>query len=274
MATILGCAHTRPGSSTAVEPPLRYSFETTASATTALQEPDGTEIVASFGEPVRRRWTGDIEQSPARRFRDGSQGDLLRFLQVEVQHGDSAPEHSELSGKALELRTFASREILAIDLLDHLLGPSQGADLMLALWPALSPRVPDLKPGEQVRQRSNLPFTLANGMGSPISLDLEWSLDPAQPCEAGSCWRLTYEGPVRGRGLDRNDLWHARYQFDGQARGELWLNELDNRIVASSLDLEFDLTTTLSDPATQQPQALLLQHQRQHASIRVVGDEP
>jgi hypothetical protein len=250
--------------------PLRYEFEISNGIETQLLEPDGTSLPAPYLQPAELSWSGTLEQSVSRRFRDGSQGDRVRFIEVSRRSGAAPPQPSELSGKSVELRSFNSREILSISLLDRLVGEPRQADLSLALWPALSPQVPEIEPGERVEQRSNLPFMLDSGMGMPISLDLTWSVEGPLPCEAGSCWRFLYEGPVHGRGRDRSERWLARYQLSGNAQGELWLRKADNGIHSSVLELDFELRTTIADPATQVPRGLIVQHHRQRSTLREV----
>ncbi len=251
---------------------LRYDFELVSIVETTLEAPHGSEPVAIHAQPQRSAWSGRIEQSAERRFRDGSQGDRVRFLDVSLERGDAAPVPSSLSGLFAELRSFDDRQILAIGNLDELIGPDRHADLMLALWPALSPNTPELEPGQRARHRSNLPFMLASGMGMPISLDLEWELTGAVPCGDAECWQLRCEGPVGGRGLDRNDAWHARYRLSGQASGELLLGQLDNAVVDSQLTLELEIETILSDPDTQVPHASIRQNHVQRAVVRSAQD--
>lgn len=270
----LGCAHRTSTSGDEDEPPLSYAFEAHSTVESSLLAPDGSELAASLGDPMATRWSGELQQRPFRRFRDGSQGDWVQFLEVTIQHGDQPPAASGLSGLSVEVRSFSNREILAIDLLDHLVGGDRAADLMLPLWPALSPRVPELEPGQTVGSRTSLPFMLASGMGAPIALDLDWSLDGPEPCGTQSCWHLVYEGPVKARGLERSERWHARYRMEGQASGELWLLVDDNSIVDSQLELDLTIRTTLSDPATQVPRAILKQQHRQHARVRAAGAQP
>jgi hypothetical protein len=268
---MLGCAHTGASSSDEPEAPLRYGFKAHSAVSSSLYAPDGSELAAGLGPELHTRWSGQLEQRPTRRFKDGSQGDQVQFLEVSMQRGDQPPFVSELSGLSVELRSFTNREVLEIDLLDHLVGGDRAADLMLPLWPALSPRVPDLDPGQSVRSRSNLPFMLASGMGAPIALDLHWTLEGPQPCGDLSCWHLVYEGPVMARGLERTERWHARYRMEGQASGELWLRVDDNSILDSQLTLDLTIRTTLSDPATQVPTAVLKQQHRQQARVRAAG---
>ena len=268
-----GCAH-RPGRAAGQpEQPTAYNFELVNIIETTLLDVDGTEY-AQLDAPTKLHWRGSLEQAPVRRFRDGSQGDRVRFGGVTMSEAGRPAQPSELSGLSVELRGFENREILAIDLLEHLVGQPRSADLMLALWPALSPRIPTLEPGQTVRERSNLPFMLDNGMGTPLALELDWTLDGPVSCAAGSCWRLSCTGPVRSRGLDRSELWYARYRISGQARGELLMTTQDNAIVRSELELEIELTTTLSDPATQLPRGVILQVQHQHATLERLAGAP
>ncbi len=262
----VGCAHAPRVPADGAEIEQAYVFELTNTIQTTLLELDGSEY-ATLGDPVDLTWTGQVRQAPVRRFRDGSQGDRVRFLDVTMRQGDAPPQPSELSGLSAELRGFQNREVLAIDLLDEISGKDRWADLMLSLWPALSPRIPDLEPGQSGRERSNLPYMLESGMGMPVVLDLDWTLSGPVPCGSASCWQLDYHGPVRGRGLDRAERWHARYRVSGQAQGTLLLAVTDNAIIDSRLELELELLTTFSDPATQAPRGMVRQVQHQRAQV-------
>ncbi len=262
-----GCAHTGAYSTDDASAPLHYTFTAANTVVTSLREPDGQEVYAGSVPSVSLRWDGTIVQTPTRRFRDGSQGDRVRLLDVSFAVDSRSPLPSELSGLSVELRSFGDREILAIEQFDHLVGWPRGADLAVALWPALSPEVPELDLGEPARQRSNLPLMLGTGMGIPVALDLHWTLVGTTPCGASTCWQLDYEGPVSGRGLERGETSIARYRLSGTAMGTLLLAEADNAIVDSSLKLDLQLFTTISDPHTGVPRGVIEQRHQQHAQI-------
>jgi len=262
-----GCVHQGATSQTAADNTLRYAFSVTATTGCTLRDPDGTEPATSTGPAGKLAWSGTIQQVPTRRFRDGSQGAQIRFGDVSLSQGDGQTVPSDLSGLSVELRSFGDRDILAIDQLEHLVGEGLWGDQMLALWPALSPSVPELEPGETTRRRSSLPFTLDSGMGMPIAFDLDWSLEGPVACGQTSCWQLRYAGPASGRGLERTESWLTKYRLSGQASGALLLAVEDHTIVESELTLALELETDLFDPATQTPRGSILMDLHQHAIL-------
>ncbi len=237
---------------------------------TRLFAPDGAELDSPWPEPIERSWHGILERSIARRFRDGSEGDLIRFLSMTSGDGPTA-----LEGASLELRTFPNREVLALDLLEHAVGTHREADLLLPLWTALSPRLPDLEPGQTVRQRSNLPFMVDSARGVILQLDLTWSLEGPQPCpDQGECWYFTYTGPLEGRGLDRFDEHGFHYRLSGQVEGQVWVRTDTHAIVRSSYDWDLEVKATVSEGARTHPTAVVLQHQQHHGALSAKGGLP
>jgi hypothetical protein len=266
--------HTGPRSSADPVEPLRYDFELSTRIETTLFGLDGEALDGPHPPPSTMRFEGQLEQSPARRFRDGSQGDRLRFIDVTLAQDGAEASPSDLSGLSVELRSFGDREILEIDNLDYIIGPGRHGDLLLGLWPALSPFVPDLEPGESTRQRSNLPFVLSDGMGMPVALDLDWTLAGAEACGADSCWRLVYRGPVQGKGRERNDRWLARFRLSGEAQGSLLVGQQDHGVRHSVIELELELLTILADPASQAPRGSIQQTWTQQVEITAEGTAP
>jgi len=269
-----GCLHQGATGQPAAEDSLHYTFDLTATTSSALRGPDGTEPTTSAGPAGQLVWSGTIQQAPTRRFRDGSQGAQIRFGEVSLSQGDGQAAPSDLSGLAVELRSFGNRDILAIDQLEHLVGEGLWGDQMLALWPALSPSVPELEPGESTRRRSSLPFTLEDGMGIPIALDLDWSLEGPVACGQVACWQLRYAGTASGRGLERTESWLARYRLSGQASGTLLMAVEDHTIVDSELTLALELEAKLFDPATQTPRGGILMDLHQHAKLTRIQEAP
>ncbi len=267
-----GCLHPRATAPTTA--PLAFEFACETVIESELHDASGEPLTPLVLPRAELGWTGRIAQSPSRRFRDGSQGDLVRFGEVLLERradGETTVERSAVSGLGVELRTFESREILAISQLDPIVGEPLWADLMMALWPALSPRVPELEPGDTRRQRTGLPFMLDSGMGAPLAMDLSWSLEGPVPCAEGSCWHFTYQGPVSGRGADRSDQWHARYQLEGNASGDLLLHTADNSISHSALELELTWTASIADPASGRARGRAVQRQQQRCSLQPTG---
>ncbi len=274
LALAAGCAHKLPQLGTELVTTQRYGFELSTDIETALFGLDGEPLDQPAPPPTSLRWEGRLEQSAARRFRDGSQGDRVRFLEVTLDEAGAGPAPSDLSGLSVELRSFGDREILAIDSLDRIVGPGRQGDLMLGLWPALSPSAPELEPGQRVRHRGNLPFMLDNGMGIPLVLELDWTLEGEEACGPHRCWRLSFEGPVRGKGLDRSERWHARYRASGSASGAVLMEKEGLGLQRSELRLELELTTILSDPASQAPRGSIRQTWHQQVELHREEEAP
>ncbi len=265
-----GCAHVGSRNDATEGATVSHHFDLWSRFETRMFEPDGNELPSPWAEPFQRHWAGTLERAPARSFRDGSLGDRVTFEGV-ARNG----EPIDLGGISIELRSFGNGEILALDALEHAVGTGRDADLMIPLWPALSPRLPEIEPGETTRQRSNLPFLLEDGQGMIVGLDLEWSLEEPQPCpDHGSCWHFGYRGPATGRGLDRGPDYTAHYRLTGQASGDVWVRTEDIAIARSTFTWEFDVkaTTSLADGSS--PTTVVLQHQHHRGYLAPEGSSP
>lgn len=127
-------------------PADRYTVVVGVSVTT---EPAG--IVPAFG----RTWSFDVVTRWARDFRDGSRGRYVRFERAQTwperaviplpSRPDLAWGASPLQGAWLELRTFDSGEILAVEPLEGHVGREAGSlEALDLVWAALSPAPPDV----------------------------------------------------------------------------------------------------------------------------------
>ncbi len=232
----------------ATPPGLRYAF--------AVRDSIRSEVLDTSGAPVSvpglatetLGWDGELELSAARTFRDDSLGWLVRLGSVHASaEGGRPPE--DPSGLSLELRAFRSREILAVDLLDHLVGGPRHADLLLPLLVLLSPAVPEVAVGVTAPRRMNLPMLPEPGRGIRTAWDLSWTRLEDERDAGGHCLAFRWSGPVHGQGNDGGEDWAARYRVSGTASGETCLGVEDFHPVRGSLSWEVSLDVLFAESA-------------------------
>ncbi len=232
------------------------------------------------GADGSRSWTGELSRQPARRFRDGSLGDRLRFGEV-----STAPQELEaaslvssaLTGLSVELRTFPSGEMLDIDLLSHLAGAPRHGDLLLPLFAACSPQIPSLDPGQIREQKTNLPFMVDSRHGARAVADISWELLELTTLTQGEeAWHFSYSGPLRGKGLDGTERWSAHYQLEGEISGEAWLSASDHQLLRNEFDWSWTITASIQPAVTdepgQHPGGRVVQHQHHHGLLSRSGE--
>jgi hypothetical protein len=208
-----------------------YAFQLDARFSTQAVEdgqPAPLLVQAGTGELHLR---GELRRTPTRTFRDGSRGWMVRFEDVEQAASLDGPWiEAGLSGRSVELRTFSSGEILAIRDVEHVAGPGRYGDVVDVLFPALSPVVPDLEPGDQAWRRSAWPLVIGSKRAWQNALVATWT---HQGREAGQVL-LSYAGGLEGKGQDaRVD---ARLTQSGTASGEMRLRAADLRLLQHELD--------------------------------------
>ncbi len=280
------CAHTqrqadagRRQAEAPAGPQLAYAFQLESQYSTELRDSQGQRSPLPGVQPEHRSWSGTISSKPARRFRDGSEGHLLRFQDVVVREGaaggDLPAQPSPLSGRSAELRRFPSREILDIGLLEHLSDAEARGDLLLPLWAAISPVIPSLKPGRSSPQRANLPFKPERNRGARLVLDLDWTLLGEVELEDGTgAHHFSYQGAISGRGQDGAADWIALYDFTGSAQGELWLRSADYAVARNHFQWALDVEARFkgsSASALTGDEAAVLQRQASQGTLSLVG---
>ena len=107
-------------------PTYLYAFELTGDFSTSARGPGGQPLPEAEGLPDRQlRLRGEVEIHYARGFRDGSEGHLVRFHEVQRAEGEGPWEESSLGGRSVELRVFDGGEILDAYELEHISGPGR-----------------------------------------------------------------------------------------------------------------------------------------------------
>ncbi|MBN1336286.1 MAG: hypothetical protein JXB39_10020 [Deltaproteobacteria bacterium] len=240
---VLGSGCARPASSPGLDPPasrssgLRYAFDVRDEIRTEVLGPDGTPVEVPGLAAEVLAWEGDLHLEYRRAFPDDSLGWLVQFGSVQATvdglHGESS---GDLGGLSMELRSFRSREILAVDLLDHLSGAPRHGDLLVPLLLALSPAVPEIPVGASAPRRVHLPILPEVGRGVRTAWDLTWSrLEDAPIADGGRCIVFHWNGPVEGEGGDGGPGWAARYRISGTATGDTCLGTQDYQVVSGSI---------------------------------------
>ena len=225
---LTGCPKNLGGSPKAAS---LYAFELHGSFSTQATEGDEPlpELVqAGTGELHLR---GQLRRTPSRVFRDGSRGWLLRFEDVQQAASAEGPWiEAGLSGRSVEMRGFPNGEILAIDDVEHIAGPERHGEVFDLLFPAVSPVVPEIDPGESSWRRNSWPMVVSNNRAWQNSLVASWT---HQGREAGVL-QLSYEGKLEGKGKDGR--LEMKSEQSGQASGELRMRASDLKVLQHELD--------------------------------------
>ncbi|MCB9793261.1 MAG: hypothetical protein H6741_11085 [Alphaproteobacteria bacterium] len=237
----LACVPTTGVSSLNPEHGFVYRFEVTGTFTTEALDASGQPLAAAAAlEEARLSLRGALEQRRARSFRDGSEGHLVTFLEVEASQdgGEWAPW--ALGGRSLELRTFPTGEILDLYELEHVAGPGRHADLFDLLYPVLSPVVPRVTRGEEAWRRASWPFSVSRDRQLRTMLNASYRNEEILNLPQGRSARLPYTGTMEGKGQDSEGP--ARLSLEGEASGEVFMRLNDARMV----DHSFTWTQRLS----------------------------
>ncbi|HJN73621.1 MAG TPA: hypothetical protein QGF58_06770 [Myxococcota bacterium] len=170
-----------------------------------------------------------------RAFRDGSEGDMLRFESLEHAPSAEGPwVRSELSGMSVELRVFDTGEILAVRDAEHLAGAPRHGEVFDVLLPALSPVVPAVRPGDESWRRTSWPFEVGYQRGWRNNLTALWKNEGIEDVELGRSAHLSYAGQLEGEGSDAR--MEAEVTIGGEVAGEVWMRTSDARLVRHELD--------------------------------------
>jgi len=277
---VAGCAHPPLAGAgpTAPPPGIRYAF--------TVRDEIRSEVLDAAGRPVAvpglgteaLAWEGELDLGFGRSFPDDSVGWLVRLGTVRASvDGVPVQASADPSGLSLELRAFPSREILAVDLLDHLVGAPRHGDLLLPLLLALSPAVPEVPVGSRASRRVNLPILPEPGRGVRTAWDLAWIRLEDAPREDGRCIAFRWTGPMEGRGGDGGDGWAARYEVAGTASGETCLGREDFHPVSGFLDWDATITTTFgvaTGAGSYQARGVLRQHHAWSGRVSRTGGVP
>jgi hypothetical protein len=182
---------------------------------------------------------GAAERSWTRAFRDGSNGYLIRWVGLQEATQEDGPwAPSPLSGRSVELRTFADGELLQIREVDHVAGAPRHGDSLDVLYPLLSPVVPNLAVGQTGRRRSGWPFVVSRSASWRNDLEADWTLVDSTDGVA----HVTYTGVLSGTGYDRRH--GMEVVVSGTATGEVWMREGDAVPLRHTFEWERQVTAT------------------------------
>lgn len=189
---------------------------------------------------------GAAERSWTREFRDGSNGYLIRWVGLKEATQEDGPwAPSPLSGRSVELRTFADGELLQIREVDHVSGAPRHGDSLDVLYPLLSPVVPSLNEGQTGRRRSGWPFVVSRSTSLRNDLEADWTLVERVDGVA----HLTYTGALSGSGFDRRHAMEA--VVTGTAAGEIWVRESDAVPLRHRFEWVREVTATYGNTGAQ-----------------------
>ncbi len=205
----------------------------------------GLSAAEGFGLPAWS-WTarGEAVLGWSRTFRDGTVGHAVRFEGMVDDAG--APVWNDA---VVELRSFPSGEIVAIEGLAPWTGTAGHLELADLLWPAFSPRVPDAPRGEAVTGTAAWPVLFPTGPGPRLRMEGSWTLrDP----------EVVWGGALSGES--------ARVRVDGRVDGRY--TRTDGRVTAAQVDSARTVTTQWAAGA-QQVQAVATS-----VSLTLLGEVP
>ncbi|MFZ5475219.1 MAG: hypothetical protein ACOZNI_00465 [Myxococcota bacterium] len=224
----------------------RYRLEVSVATVT-----EGPAEVA----PFTWRLEGDVLASWTRSFRDGSIGRLVRLegITAKVERdGVASPAPAGLDGAFFELRAFPEGEVLKVGPLAPWAGGTAHVEVLDLLWPALSPAIPPLDPGESAPKTTSWPTALGSVAPVRNRLDTTWSLAGKGAGEA----TLRYVGRQTVGILGEGDV-----------EGEVELDTRTPRLLSHAL-------TARRAVRTQWPAGSVLQRQDLRLSLRFVGTAP
>lgn len=192
-----------------------YTLSVQADVTTTGL-PDSVPSVPRFTYALR----ADLRVQWARSFRDGSIGRLVQFDAAEAtvaRDGAPASVAAPLVGAWLELRTFDTGEVLSVGPLAPWAGTGGHLDALDVIWPALSPRIPELREGSTERHVGTVPTALTGGPRVRTTYTLDWTQDPAR--EGAATYRSTGDARAKGDTVDVTAAVRGRVVVDtGAAR--------------------------------------------------------
>jgi len=237
-----------------------YSFEVGATFTT-----DEATLGAR-----RMQWSGSLERSLARVFRDGSVGWRIHLPEVLLRQNEES-SRSALTGKAFELRRFPMGEVLRLSGFEHLVGEGRDGELLAPLWWGLSPLPPALKRGRSAMRGSTFPLLVNEAAGIRFQSTLEWThlgRERVPDLDRKRLIRLGYEGTVRPTGREASFL--LPIELSGTVSGQLWLRPHTLEVIRHQVDWTLTYTAPPDGSFEWQThrQALSLSMERSHERAR------
>jgi hypothetical protein len=232
-ATSGGCAARQRsgGAEASVAAPQRFRIDLTLDVRSVVEGTASHPWTAAPDERTALELT--VETSASRTFRDGSEGTLVRV--TAARHGADAEaglEAMELGGRSFELRVFEGREILAADLVEHLVGPARQLDVYDLLLPVLSPFPPPLDVGQSAARAMRWPLVVAPDRYVRGTVAATWTNVGLVEVEASPAWRLDYQGPWTGKLRDGR----AQGAVKGTASGSVWIDAASGALARHDFD--------------------------------------
>ncbi len=247
---------------------FQYSFHTEHHLSTVFIDPPppatGEEGTRKATEASLQSWSlvldGQLTQSLARVFRDGTWGQLVRITAARGEEngprGAIPIEAEGLVGKSVVVRGWPSGETLEMAGYAQLGGAGRLGEVWFDLFPQLTVRLPRTLPqpgSPPPEEPSN--YTLRAEFTSQAAVEQAWSLKwtgaTQAPCPEGECLSLTYQGTIVE--VDKNDRPDRKVDASGTGtvEGTLLLASLTHRLIRHEyrVKLTRELTTFGLPPA-------------------------
>lgn len=239
---------------------LRYSFQTEHRISTELGAVPA-DVAGDPGLPALREglseWTfvlgGELEQSLARIFRDGTWGQVIRVARVEGgQRGPAGLVPLEPEGllrKSVVVRGWRSGEAFELAGFQHMSGIGRMVELWADVFTQLTIRLPRRLPageGAETEEPASmsLRIPLADGAHLERSWTIRWRSATTQPCDAGTCMALAYSARIAETGRSPRPDRRLDVRGAGTVEGTVVLDPA-SRLVSHEYRTELtrDLTT-------------------------------
>jgi hypothetical protein len=180
-----------------------------------------------------------LHWEPSRQFRDGSFGRLVEFDDAEMsvrRDGKSITIPVELTGRAVELRTFPNGEILDVSWISRVSGIGRSMDVFDVVFSALSPSPPSLKEKQSLKRRIMFPYRDANRLRWDHSVNAVWSHEGEAQLGDLTVNQIAYEGPWQTEGMTRGAAPRTKYHAVGTAEGRVLYDEKSSEMVHHQFD--------------------------------------
>ncbi len=169
--------------------------------------------------------------TPVRRFRDGSVGQLFEIEDGAMELDGEPYTDLELTGRAIELRTFPDGEILMLGWGSKLAGPQRFMDAFEVVFPGISPAPPSLEPGQVAKRRIIWPHVSTRKLRWDSAVNATWRNEGSEEVADTTAWRIGYSGPWRIHGGRRAGADRLKVSASGATKGEVWFDAEDGGLV-------------------------------------------
>ncbi len=176
-------------------PPVAQHFELALSGRFETRGEDGLAVDVP---PLALSLQGTASLVEAVRYRDGSVG---RVLTLHTLVDAATGEPHGLQGRALELRSHESGEVLVVSGWEGVAGAGRHGEVLDLMLPLFSPEVPDLGREDRVVIASSYPVRVADGRRHKVSLVTAWT--PGEDRERGRQQALAFEGQLQCEGQEQ-----------------------------------------------------------------------